>query len=101
MLDVPLLFETGSEVDVDVIVVVTAPSGVQRQRVLSREGMSEAKFAAILERQMADVEKRRRAHFIVEAGNGFEATRRQIRILVSAISGVEGINKSRVGRNWR
>jgi dephospho-CoA kinase len=89
VLDVPLLFETRGEVDVDAIVIVTAGATVQRERVLSRQGMNEAKFAALLERQMADAEKRRRAHFIVQTSGGFDATRRQIRTIISAIGSCE------------
>ncbi|MEJ0067044.1 MAG: dephospho-CoA kinase [Caulobacteraceae bacterium] len=43
------------------VVVVSAPADIQRQRVLAREDMNEAKLDAILARQMADAEKRARA----------------------------------------
>ena len=52
VLDVPLLYETGLEAAVDAVVVVSAPEDVQRQRVLSRPGMTEDRFAAILSRQV-------------------------------------------------
>ena len=66
ILDIPLLFEKGSEVEMDATLLVTAPPELQRQRVLSRPGMTEAQFALILSRQMPDVEKRARATHIVE-----------------------------------
>jgi dephospho-CoA kinase len=85
VLDIPLLFETGGERNVDAVVVVSAPADVQRQRVLAREGMSEAKLDAILARQMADVEKRAKAHFIVDTSRGFEDARRQVRDIIAAL----------------
>lgn len=86
VVDVPLLLETAGEVEVDAVVVVTASYAAQRQRVLSREGMSEEKFSAILDRQMPDAKKRRSAHFILQTDNGFEAARRQIQTIISAVA---------------
>ena len=64
--DIPLLFEKGTEADVNATLLVTAPAELQRQRVLSRPGMTEVQFALILSRQMPDAEKRARATHIVE-----------------------------------
>ena len=85
VLDIPLLFETGGERNVDAVVVVSAPADVQRERVLAREGMSEAKLDAILARQMADLEKRARAHFVIETGQGFEVARRQVQDVIASL----------------
>lgn len=85
VLDIPLLFETGGERNVDAVVVVSAPADMQRERVLAREGMDEAKLDAILARQMADVEKRARAHFVVDTGRGFEAARAQVQEIVDEL----------------
>lgn len=86
MLDIPLLFETGGEARVDVVVVVTADAEVQRDRVLARAGMSEDRFEAILAKQMHDAEKRRRAHFLVDTGRGMEAAKRQVRAILKALA---------------
>lgn len=73
LLDIPLLFETGGDKNVHKIVVVTAPPDVQRERVLSRPDMSEERFHAILAKQMPDEEKRERADFIINTGEGLDA----------------------------
>ena len=86
VLDVPLLFETGGERNVDVIAVVSAGADVQRARVLGREGMNPEKLAVILGKQMSDVEKRRRAHFVIDTGQGLAYARRQVVALVHALA---------------
>ena len=86
VLDVPLLLETGGAERVDCIVVVTAAPEIQRARVLARPGMTEAKFAALLARQLPDAEKRRRAHFLVDSGRGFAAAGRQVDAILAALA---------------
>ena len=68
VLDIPLLFETGGDRLCDAVIVVSAPPFIQHARVMRRPGMTEAKFQAILARQMPDEEKRRRADFVVQTG---------------------------------
>lgn len=75
IVDVPLLFEIGEDSSVDLVIVVSAPEPVQRARALAREAMTEAKLDAILSRQTSDVEKRRRAHFVIDTRGSFEQTR--------------------------
>jgi dephospho-CoA kinase len=86
LLDIPLLFETGGEARVDKVVVVTCDPETQRQRVLARPGMTEEKFRLILSRQMPDAEKRRRADFTVDTGNGLEAARKQVEEIIRTCS---------------
>jgi len=90
VLDIPLLFETGGEGDTDAVALVTAPEPVQRERVLGRPGMTEEKFRAILAKQMPDSEKRRRAHFLIETGFGFDHAERRVRAVLRAIAGRSG-----------
>lgn len=86
LLDIPLLFETGAESRVDRVVVVSCAPEIQRERVLSRPGMTEEKFEMVLARQMPDAEKRRRADFIVDSGNGVEAARDQVRQILQKLA---------------
>lgn len=64
--DIPLLFEKGTEAQMDAVLVVTAPPELQRARVMARGGVTEAQFATLLARQMPDREKRARADHIIE-----------------------------------
>ena len=89
VLDVPLLYETGGDADVDAVVLVSAPLAVQKARVLARPGMTETRFAAILARQMPDAEKRRRARFVIETGDGLEAAERQVEAVIAALGGTD------------
>lgn len=88
LLDIPLLFETRGEHRVDVVIVVSAPASIQRERVLARPGASVERFEALLGRQMPDAEKRRRAHFIIDTSGSFDVTRRQVADVLRALGGV-------------
>jgi dephospho-CoA kinase len=90
VLDIPLLFETGGEKNVDAVVVVSAPADVQRARVLSRPGMAAEKFDALLARQMSDAEKRARAHFVVDSSRSFDSARAQVHGILRAIASLPG-----------
>ncbi|WAC47305.1 dephospho-CoA kinase [Asticcacaulis sp. SL142] len=79
--DIPLLYETGSEKNLDYVVVVSAPAEVQKARVMARPGMTEAKFNDILSRQISDTEKRQRADFLILTDQPLEATRAEVAAL--------------------
>jgi dephospho-CoA kinase len=85
VLDIPLLFETGGEARCDAVLVVSASPRLQRERVMRRPGMTSARFAGILNAQMPDAEKRRRADFVVETALGRGETYRHLRAIVTAL----------------
>ena len=98
VLEVPLLFEAGGYRVVDVIVVVSTDEETQRARVLSRPGMSEAKFATIRSRQLSETEKRVRADFVVETGGTVESCNSQIDVIIDKLKGRNG---EAYDRHWR
>jgi dephospho-CoA kinase len=85
VLDIPLLYENGTDKLVDAVIVVTASPATQRERVLSRPGMDEARFAQVLARQMSDAEKRERADFLVNTSYGLDDARAQIRAMLEVV----------------
>jgi dephospho-CoA kinase len=83
LLDIPLLYESGLSDACDAVAVVSAPTDVQRERVLAR-GMTEAEFALILSRQMPDAEKRERADYVI-ATTSLEAARAAVKDVLADI----------------
>jgi dephospho-CoA kinase len=85
VLDVPLLYETGGDKKVHKVVVVSAPADVQRQRVLARPEMTPEKLDAILARQLPDADKRARADFVIDTGQGLDHARGQVRDILTRL----------------
>ena len=86
VIDVPLLFETGGERLMHAVAVVTAPTEVQRARVLARPGMTADKLDAILARQTPDADKRDRADFVIDTGGGLEPARDAVQQVLHSLS---------------
>jgi dephospho-CoA kinase len=87
VLDIPLWFETGADrTDVTAVVVVSAPEAEQRRRVLSRPGVTEARFRQILSRQVPDAEKRARADAVIDTGQGIPYAWQQVALLMERLT---------------
>jgi dephospho-CoA kinase len=86
VVDVPLLYETGGEKRVDAVVVVTTTPEIQRERVLARGTMDEARLDAILARQLPDAEKRKRADFVVDTSDGLDPVRERIKDILAEVA---------------
>ncbi|MBY5971673.1 dephospho-CoA kinase [Ferrimonas balearica] len=84
VLDIPLLFEGGSDRSMDAVVVVSVAPEVQKARVLARGTMTEAQFEMIRAKQMPDAEKRARADYVVTTDT-MDHARAQVRQIVSEI----------------
>ena len=98
VLEIPLLLETGLDVAVDAVVVVSAPADVQRERVLARPGMTVARLDALLARQLPDAEKRKRANFVVDTGGTLADSEAQVDAILSALKDCPA---DAFERNWR
>lgn len=87
VLEIPLLYETGAERRLDGVIVVSAPAFLQKARVMGRPGMDEAKFNAILARQMPDAEKRARADHVIHTGLGRAQSMRELQEILKLVRG--------------
>ena len=85
VLDIPLLFETEAQASVDAVVVVTADALIQRTRVLARPGMDADKLALLLARQTPDADKRARARFVIDTGQGMAAARTRVEAIMAEV----------------
>jgi dephospho-CoA kinase len=90
IMDIPLLFETDQSDEVDYVIVVSATEQIQRERALSRAGMTDEKLAGILFRQVPDAEKRTRADFVIENSGSLPQLREQVDVLISKIVALSG-----------
>jgi dephospho-CoA kinase len=91
LFDIPLLFETGGDEAFDKVIVVSARSDLQRERVLARTGMTSEKFEQIVARQVPDEEKRSRADFIVDTSGTLDETRVQVRNILTCLGLPTGV----------
>lgn len=83
--DIPLLFETGGDRNVDVVVVVSADAATQQARVLARPGMTRERLAEILARQTPDAEKRGRADHVIATDCPMDQTRAAVRRVIACV----------------
>jgi dephospho-CoA kinase len=85
LFDIPLLFETGGENAYDKVIVVSAGPELQRQRVLARKGMTTEKFAAVLDRQLPDADKQKRADWVIDTSGTLDRTEAQVAAIIACL----------------
>lgn len=64
--DIPLLFETGGNAEMDAVACVRVDAETQQERVLARGTMTVEQFQQILQKQMPIEEKMARADYVIE-----------------------------------
>ena len=84
IVDAPLLFETGLEKKCDQVWLITADDKLRILRVCERDGMDPEEVRARIQNQMADEEKKERAHRIVDNSGSKEALLAQLAELIEA-----------------
>jgi len=98
VLEIPLLFETGADARVDVTIVLSVPSEVQRKRVLARSGMTVDKLEHLIARQLPDADRRARAEFVVDSGASLADMHEEIDRLIESLQNREGSVMERLRR---
>ena len=63
--DIPLLFESGTANDYDIILVVTADYEIRKSRIMARDGIDSAIIDLIMDSQEEETEKIMRADFVI------------------------------------
>ena len=84
VLDIPLLFEMGSENFMDATVCVSAPDEVQKSRVMARGTMDFKTFETIRAKQIPNADKCARADYVVITDT-LDHARAQVEAIVSKI----------------
>ncbi len=86
VLDIPLLFETGRDQDVDITVTVSAPYDIRLARALQRPGLTADMFAARDARQLPDADKCARADYVIENSGNREELKQRVDALLFNIA---------------
>ncbi|CUH79659.1 dephospho-CoA kinase [Tropicibacter naphthalenivorans] len=82
--DVPLLFETGGDAEMDATACVSVSPELQRERVLARGTMTEADLDRILARQMPNAQKCAKANWVIETDT-FQHAKSQVQDIIRQI----------------
>jgi dephospho-CoA kinase len=77
VIDAALMIESGGYKRFTKLIVVWCQPGIQLQRLMLRNNLSEAEALQRIRAQMPQEEKKRYADFLIDTSAGFEDTRRQ------------------------
>jgi dephospho-CoA kinase len=90
VLEIPLLFESGSDALCDSVLVTTAPVATREKRVAQRGTMSAELYRRLSDRQMPEQEKLTRADFVVDTGADLGDVRRRVGDIIATLAATEG-----------
>jgi dephospho-CoA kinase len=85
--DIPLLYEVNRDRDFDAVIVVACAPQTQLQRVMTRDGLSEAEARRRIHAQLPIEDKIRRADFVIHTDGSIEDTNRQVDQLAGQLGG--------------
>ncbi len=86
VLEIPLLFESPSPFVLEATVCVTASREIRWRRIKERSGYDDDTIRGILDAQMDQEEKARRADFVIQNDGSPEETRRQVEVLYQLLT---------------
>lgn len=92
VLEAPLLFEQGVDAICNTTICLTASRETQKARALSRAGMSEEKFEALIKNQWSNEQKIAKADVVINTEEPIEQTLSKIEFLIKGIE--EGSKKN-------
>lgn len=85
ILDIPLLFETGMEKDVDYIILAYADEKTLFERVQKRDSMSFEEFSKRLKNQMPLSSKIQKCHFVVDTRKDIKTLKKEVATIIETI----------------
>ena len=85
-LDIPLLFEVGLDRYCHFIVLALTPFFLRKKRVLQRKGMTLKRFKAFDKEQMNDLQKRKKADFVISCGREKGSAFKKVKYVLDTIS---------------
>ena len=90
--EVPLLFESGMDAQMDATIVVVCDEEARIRRVMERDQLSREQVLSRVRAQMPEEEKRKRADYILENNGSHEQLLQQVDVLYATLKAKESIN---------
>jgi len=86
ILDIPLLYESGFESLCDKIIVVYTPETLQKERLMSRNGYTEAEALSRIKAQMDIESKKSKADFVIDNSQDILTTKKHAKELLTLLN---------------